>query len=933
MIHPTKVLQPSAIALGVFAALQSFAAPAALAEEFNCTAGPSGQWLCVTETAKRVAPRPVATSAETGPRTVSSVSGSQAPYATADEGVEQVEIRRSTLANPYAHLDWIPREQLSPAQLEEISPYCAGVYLEPARLGKDDDTPPAEAPVYASADASTYNQPTQITTLTGNVLLSQSSLQLSGDQAELDQHSGLGRLTGNVSLRDRDLLVVGDQAELQLDNGEALIENAEYVMHPIQSRGAASYIKRQETGIVRLKNGSFTSCSPGNNDWQLHSNNITLDPESGFGSATNVTLRVKDLPILYLPYINFPIDDRRKSGFLYPEVSYSFRKGLNLTTPYYISLAPHMDATLYPNYSSKHGLHTEGEFRYLTEQGTGTLGAAWLGDDREDKRKLQSEYRNDRWMYTWQHQHKFNERLQAEVDYTDLSDPYYFQDLDSNVRESSTTTVDQRARLRWRGDSYTAGLNLHAYERANISDITPYNKLPQLTLDGRLPGNWGGLQLAYQSELVRFEHSLKKGQYIDQDGLPSVWRDAQLKGLDRAEGNRLHIEPTLSLPMNWSWGFVKPSIKYAYTKYDLELDKRGKETLLQNRPLKKTPSRSLPIYTVDSGLYFDRPTQLFGKHFTQTLEPRLMYLYVPYKEQGDLPLFDSSESAFSYASLWRDNRFSGRDRIGDTNQFSLGLTWRWLEDSGFERQQLGIGQAYYLADRKVLLSLEDTSNAGTRPYKKQYKDYANNTASRSPYAMQYMYRFNQDWRLNADWAWDPNEHQTRTGSLMFNYQPADNLNKIFNVGYRYKNDGVYFDENQGRYVTGSSDYVQKLPDGTTKVYKDFYKIKQTDTSFMWPVLPRWSAIGRWQYDHNRNRTLDAYGGFEYSSCCWRVRLIQRYWVHYDERTTSPEDNRRPDHGIFLQIILKGLGGVSGNKIGTFLEEGIPGFERREQHGY
>src|SRR5699024_2699166 len=196
---------------------------------------------------------------------------------------------------------------------------------------------------------------------------------------------------------------------------------------------------------------------------------------------------------------------------------------------------------------------------------------------------------------------------------------------------------------------------------------------------------------------------LKQGNYSDQDGVYSFWTDGLVRGLDRATGSRLHIEPAISLPMNWSWGYLEPKIKYAYTRYDLSLDSTGKQNLIDDkRKFRSSPDRNVGIYSVDSGLYFDRPSQWFGKSYRQTLEPRLFYLYVPYEDQSDLPLFDTGEAQFSYASLFRDNRFSGRDRIGDTNQISLGLTNRWLEDSGFERQRISVGQAYYLSDRKVL---------------------------------------------------------------------------------------------------------------------------------------------------------------------------------------------------------------------------------------
>ncbi|NLD01374.1 MAG: LPS-assembly protein LptD, partial [Gammaproteobacteria bacterium] len=806
----------------------------------------------------------------------------------------------------FSHLDWVPREQLTTEQLAEVGPYCGGGYVEPIRPGMNDTTASKDAPLYINAGVSRYDQSQQIATLAGDVTIRQASLQAEADEANLYQLENRGELKGNVRIRDRDALMVGDSAELQLDTGAAKIENAEYVMHSSKTRGNAQYIRRQEDAVIRLKDGTYTSCAPGSNAWHLKGNNITLNPNTGFGSATNVTLRVKDIPIFYTPYIHFPIDDRRQSGFLPPSFSYSNRKGVNLTTPYYFNLAPNFDATLYPTYMYRRGVLTEGEFRYLGKSSETRFGGAVLSDS-EDERKYQSEYKKDRWMYTLQHEQGFNSRLLGTVDYTDISDPYYFQDLKSNLVAGSNTSLDQKADLTWRGNSYSAKLGVHAYERANISDITPYDRLPQFTLAGALPYQPASMQFAYKTEWTRFDRSLRKGLYRDQDfdkkketnpaykGNP--WRDEGLSGLDRANGDRLHLEPSISLPMNWSWGFVKPAVKYAYTRYDLTLDTKGKNNFkTNNKKFNSTPDRSVAMYSVDSGLYFDRNSNWFGTSYRQTLEPRLFYLYVPNEDQSDLPLFDTSETQFSYASLFRENRFSGNDRIGDANQLSLGVTNRWLEADGFERQRLSFGQAYYFADRKVLLSGKD------------FKEYKANTATRSPYASEYMLQFNRDWRINADLMWDPDTHRTRSGSAMIHYQAQDNLNKIINFGYRYRNDGVHYNESTGRWESGSADYM--APGG--KVYKDFYKVEQTDASIMWPIVPQWNAIARWQYDYNRNSTLEAFGGFEYDSCCWKLRLISRYWVDYDERNVSPLDNRRGDHGVFLQIVLKGLGGVTGN---------------------
>ncbi len=262
-------------------------------------------------------------------------------------------------------------------------------------------------------------------------------------------------------------------------------------MHSGKVRGSALYAKREETAIIRLKDGTYTRCEPGENTWHLQGNNVTLNPATGFGSATNVTLRVKDVPVFYTPYIYFPIDDRRQSGFLAPSIGSSSDTGFSLQTPYYFNLAPNFDATLYPHLMTDRGLLMEGEFRYLTRSSEGQFGAAYL-DDSNDDRKLQSEYEDQRWMYSWQHRTGLDSRWLAEVDYTDISDPYYFQDLDTNLNISTKEHLDQRGTLTYRGDNYTARLNAHAYERATVADITPYERLPQVTLDGRLPFQPGG---------------------------------------------------------------------------------------------------------------------------------------------------------------------------------------------------------------------------------------------------------------------------------------------------------------------------------------------------------------------------------------------------------------------------------------------------------
>ena len=911
---------------GSLLAMQPLATPFAVAEDqYDCSVSATGGWDCTPKaTTAQLPPRPVHSAGTVGASGETVEQVAQTPLVTEAKG-RGLKARSAD----YSHLDWVPRDKLTAAQLAETGPYCAGAYIEPTRPGMNDTTNKSDAPTFIGAKASRYQQEEQIATLAGDVVMRQGSMQIEADEASLYQAENRGELNGKVRLRDNGALIVGDHADVQLDTGAAKVDNAEYILHKSRIRGSALYAKRGENAIIRLKDGTYTTCEPNSNAWQLKGNNITLNPATGFGTATNVTLRVKDIPIFYTPYIYFPIDDRRQSGFLPPSFSSSTDTGFMLVTPYYFNLAPNYDATLYPRYMTKRGLLMEGEFRYLTESSEGQFGAAYL-HDKDDKRKLQTDYTDTRYMYNWQHKGGLNSRVLTEVDYTKISDPYYFQDLESEqIGVESQDYVNQQGSVTYRGDTYNAKLNVQAYQMATISNITPYNKMPELSFNGALPTHPGGLNFNYNTSLVRFERDLENGDFVNEDGTVSPRLDRNVTGLARANGTRLNLEPSVSLPLNWSYGFLTPSLKYMYTQYDIDLDGTGKAQIAAAEAgatptspylggnYKGSINRSVPIASIDSGLYFDRNTQWFGTNYRQTLEPRAFYLYVPERNQEDIPVFDTGESTFSYSSLWRDNRFSGSDRVGDENKLSLGLTSRWIEENGFERQRVSIGQAYYFKDRKVQLpGISDNRD--------------DSTAKVSPYAFEYAYRFNRDWRATADYNWDPETRSPRSGSAMMHYQPEDNPNKVVNLGYRYRNDQIRYNQYTGKWEIGGGDFGVK---GQPGYIKDYYKIQQHDFSVIWPIVPQWNAISRWQYDYNRNRTLEAFGGFEYDNCCWKLRLISRYWVSYDEYTQEAPENEKGDHGLFLQIVLKGLGGVVGTKVESFLDKGIQGYREREDQAF
>ncbi|MGO2287254.1 LPS-assembly protein LptD [Pseudomonas lundensis] len=900
---------------GSLLAMQPLATPFAVAEEqYDCSVSASGGWDCAPKaTTAQLPPRPVHNANSVGANGEPVEEVAQTPLVTEAKG-RGLKARSAD----YSHLDWVPRDKLTPAQLAETGPYCAGAYVEPIRPGMNDPTSKSDAPTFIGAKASRYQQEEQIATLAGDVVMRQGSMQIEADEASLYQAENRGELNGKVRLRDNGALIVGDHADVQLDTGAAKVDNAEYILHKSRIRGSALYAKRGENAIIRLKDGTYTTCEPNSNAWQLKGNNITLNPATGFGTATNVTLRVKDIPVFYTPYIYFPIDDRRQSGFLPPSFSSSTDTGFMLVTPYYFNLAPNYDATLYPRYMTKRGLLMEGEFRYLTESSEGQFGAAYL-NDKDDKRKEQTDYKDTRYMLNWQHKGGLDSRVLTEVDYTKISDPYYFQDLETEqIGIESQDYVNQQGSVTYRGDTFNAKLNAQAYQMATVTQITPYNKLPQITFNGALPYHPGGVNFNYNTELVRFDRDLENGDFINEDGTRSPRLDRYVTGLARANGTRLNVAPSMSLPMTASYGYITPKLKYMYTQYDLDLDGTGKDYLTKaGQKFKSSQNRSVPIASIDSGLYFDRNTQWFGTNYRQTLEPRAFYLYVPERDQTDIPVFDTGESTFSYGSLWRDNRFSGSDRVGDENKLSLGLTSRWIEENGFERQRISVGQAYYFKDRKVQM-----------PDIPENRD--DSTSSVSPYALEYAYRFNRDWRATADYNWDPETRSPRSGSAMMHYQPEDNPNKVVNIGYRYRNDQVRYNQYTGKWEIGGGDFGVK---GQPGYIKDYYKIQQHDFSVIWPIVPQWNVISRWQYDYNRNRTLEAFGGFEYDNCCWKLRLINRYWVDNDEYTQEAPTNEKGDHGLFLQIVLKGLGGVVGTKVESFLDKGIQGYREREDQAF
>ncbi|UYM14938.1 LPS-assembly protein LptD [Endozoicomonas euniceicola] len=841
-------------------------------------------------------------------------------------------------------LDWVNKSNLSEARCQRLKreePWCAGTYVEPTRPGKNFKGDPNSAPIIADADESTYQN--SIATLLGAVKIRQGNRQLESDEAYLDNEKNFGEFKGNVVFREPGSLIVGDTAQSQLDTGRTEIDNARYVMHESHARGSAEVILRHEDATMELDDATYTSCPPGEKGWQLSGDSVTLDPSTGYGTARNAVVRVQDLPVFYSPYLYFPIDQRRQSGFLYPtKMGFNDEAGVEFGLPYYWNIAPNYDATFTPRVMTKRGFLLENEFRYLTEKDEGELGVAGLigGDQLEDENR---HYKKDRWFANARHRRQFNDRWMAELDYADASDKDYLEDFGSSLNYSASNPLNQRVMTRYDGgDDYTnwqAKLDVHKKKNMNRTADDPYNKLPQI----ELRGNWQAtdrVQVNYLADYTYFDRAddwnyVKEQPHSDFPGRSGIYESIYDKGygIQRAVGSRAYFESGVSYPMHKSWGFLTPAVTVRSVNYSIsnlnqeqviaDLNSSYWHRSFEQGDFTKSPSTTVPAFSVDSGLYLDRSTNLFGAAYTHTLEPRIKYLYAPYvKGQEFNPLFDTGNMGFSYSALWSDNRFSGYDRLADANQLSLGFTTRFIQDDGFERMRFGIGQIVYFDDRQVYIG--NNLGSGDPNYIPDFDKDENArrqkdelTAGTSPVASEFIYNFTRTMSLRQDFVWNGNENRVDNYALTYRYRPS--WRKTFNVGFRFADRVDRYKKNED-----NTNYVDPVTGKNVLVNND---LKATDISFAWPIpyTRNWSAMGRWQYDMTNKRNLEELFGVEYASCCYQVRLFWRSYV----KSTDNIDHPKNRDGIYLQFVLRGLGSLTGSSGKEYLQ-GISGYTIREK---
>ncbi len=667
-----------------------------------------------------------------------------------------------------------------------------------------------------------------VSVISGNVQIRRSLILLETDEARYDPRTDNLNAVGNVRFSQPGLEVSGQRARFEGDSESGAISLTSFRLPERGGRGSADRIAIEDQSRIVMNGVRYTTCDGKKPAWELIAPKLVLDNEKGSGSGRNVRVEFKGIPLIYAPYLSFPISDKRKSGFLTPDFGHANRSGTAIRLPYYWNIAPNYDATLTPRLLLDRGLQLSTELRYLKPGSRGQLYVEYLGND--------SETGTDRSLVSFQNKSQWGRRWSIDADLNDISDNKYFEDLGNSSSEASITHLQRRIDFSYRARDWRF-LNRWQYLQTIVDTIgpdqLPYRRLPQLVLDGDWRRPNSGLGFSFAGELVNFDRSTG------------------------TTGVRLDLEPGISWEKTGNGYHFKPRAAYRFTRYDLQ----NIDPALDDQP-----SRSAPILSLDAGLVFERES-LLGKNVLQTLEPRIYYTYVPYRNQASLPVFDTDLADFNLVRLFRENRFIGADRLGDANQISVGLTTRYLSsDSGRQYLSATLGQTTYFSDRRVTLPGE-----------------AAETSNSSDIIAEIALGMSERWRADLALQWDPSEGNATKSAARLTYEPGER--RILNFGYRFRR-GL---------------------------------LEQSDVALAWPLGQNWRFVGRWNYSMRDSQTLDRLLGLEYERCCWGLSIASRRYI-----TTRTGES---DTTLLFQLELKGLSSV-GRRTDSFLEHGILGYTER-----
>jgi len=646
---------------------------------------------------------------------------------------------------------------------------------------------------------------------------------------------------GHVVLRRNFDWITGPQLQYKRDTEVGFFHQPRFFLAETDGHGDASDIRFTGPGHYEATDASYTTCVAADPDWYLRGDEIEVDNLRKVGTARRVSVHFLNTPVFYTPWLTFPLSNERKSGFLTPTLGSTGVRGLEVTAPYYLNLAPNYDATITPRLMTKRGLMIGTQFRYLLGDGTapfgtanGEMNAEILPNDRQTGER--------RYALAWAHNEQFAPWLAGFWNVNRVSDDNYFADFADRIAITSQKTLPREAGLIGSHGPWTVTARVQSFQTLqdpNAPVVPPYNRVPQI-LGTLRETDWAGLTWSGNAEYARFA----------QEALVPT-------------GERAVVYPTVAwMRQGSAWFF---DVRGGIHMREYQLDQTT--AALPDRH----PSYAIPIASIDTGLVFERDLDVMKVPLTQTLEPRAFYVYIPYRNQNNAPVFDTAIDDFNFSQLFAENRYIGNDRIGDANQLTLALTSRFLDrDTGAERLRLAVGERFYFEDQKVSLN-EPLRSASTSDF-----------------------LAGAEGRLSKEWS--------LTSLLQYNFD-AHEVERL-NAGVRYA-------PAPGSVLNATWRYTRTIVDPTGGIGQ----IKQVDLSGQWPITSHWNLIGRWNYSFTDRKTLEAVAGIEYNADCWVLRIVgQRLTTTTQQATTS----------VFVQLELNGLARVGTSPL-DLLRRSVPGY--------
>ena len=646
---------------------------------------------------------------------------SASPFAHASQTIEEERIQ--------ARLNWVPLALVKTEDRDERCLKCRGRYEDPL-ADADRSTPPNQSDLEVSAGDSDITDDTLY--FSDDVTVSQGYRTLKAQEVIIDRVEQTVSAEGPIEVREPGIVMYGDRITYDSLSERASLSDAEFVMYEQQLYGIAERVTRDANGSLEIEDGQLTFCAPTEPTWLVTAETLRVDPTTNTGEAWGARIDIKGVPVAYLPWVQFPLNDRRKTGLLFPDISSDTRGGLDITAPIYLNLAPNYDATYSPRLIQDRGLVHQLNTRFLGKRtGFWDVSGTYLRDDDLDA----SDSDNNRWLVNVQQSSDPSARLRTSIDFTKVSDNEYLRDLENNTLSAQRqTALLQRARVDWLADSWLFGLEAQQFQSI-AEDLTDnYRRLPQISAVWRGDAKIGPLEPLLKLQAANFDTELEK-----------------------VKGQRVYQEVGVTLPLTRDYGFLNSSLMHRSIQYRLKAPDNNQT---------RSESVSSWLGRIEGGLEFERSTELFGLPFTQTLEPRFQYLYAGYDDHAGIPDFDSAELTFSYRQLFRNTRFSGYDRLADANQLSVGLTSRLIDTAtGKERVSASFGQVINFRDQRVRLKESDAAL----------------TDEGSALAFALNVRTSERWSIHSNLLFDSYEEKLDAANIRVGFRPSKDA--IINLGY------------------------------------------------------------------------------------------------------------------------------------------------------